>query len=160
MRPPGEAAEAVAAYQRAATLLHNSARAARAGTQAKYLRAKATEYLLRAEELSELEAERSRRDVQRQNAFINQAARQAKLLDSMATAVPTPSPHPPSPHPPEPPTARRAQKAVRRSESCLDSLSRRTPCLSRSFSFFVLRAPCFRCQLIPDSPSPRAPSGR
>ena len=155
MRPPGEAAEAVAAYQRAATLLHNGARAARAGTQAKYLRAKATEYLLRAEELSELEAERSRRDVQRQNAFINQAARQAKLLDSMATAVPTPSPHPP-----EPPTARRAQKAVRRSESCLDSLSRRTPCLSRSFSFFVLRAPCFRCQLIPDSPSPRAPSGR
>ena len=62
-----EFAEAVSCYQKAAVQLHSAAKESKASlTQASYYRSKATEYLVRAEELSDLLAEQRRRDAERQ----------------------------------------------------------------------------------------------
>eukprot|EP01045_Picozoa_sp_COSAG04_P019073 COSAG04_NODE_1819_length_5500_cov_5.703573_2_plen_985_part_00 len=74
-----EHAEALACYQSAATMLHAAAKEPKANrAQAAYYRNKATEYLMRSEELSEALAEQRRLDVARQR-MLDTTAKQLTL---------------------------------------------------------------------------------
>jgi hypothetical protein len=86
----GQIAEAIAGYQRAAALLHAGAKE-KSVSQANYFRSKATEYLTRANQLSEFEAETRRKEIERQNLFMERVQQAAVVRSHMAAAAAEPT---------------------------------------------------------------------
>ena len=82
-----EFAEAVSCYQKAAVQLHSAAKESKASqTQVSYYRSKATEYLMRAEELSDLLAEQRRRDAERKK-LLDTTSQQLALAEDPLRSI-------------------------------------------------------------------------